>query len=301
MADAVVVGRAALQNKQAMKWQRECAEISRQKAKSQWWLGVRRRARTIIACAGAVYMVGAGYWVWRSGHIESTYDATIEWLYSLSRSVGFELETIRIEGINSLSVPYVVQALGVEVGDPILHYSIKDIKARIDALPEVRASKVERQLPDTLYIEITERKASALWQHKGDYKLIDLDGTVLLNQERDLNTRYVVMTGDDAPLHAQAFLDMIEKTPELKQRVDAATRIGDRRWDVTMHGGIIVKLPETNPEKAWEKFAKLEQDQQLLERAIQSIDMRIEDRLYLKMDAAEPSAEKPKKTTARDI
>lgn len=301
MADAVVVGRAALQNKHAMKWQRECAEISRQKAKMQRWHEFRRKLRVAAVLLGAGYLVAAVYWVWQSGRIEQAGDVLIDTMYEVSRRVGFEVETVRIEGISKLSVPYLAEHLGVTVGDPIFRHSIKDIQANLRALPEIRAARVERRLPDILFIEIVERSASAIWQHKGEYKLIDWDGTVLTNQQRDMGVRYVVLTGEDAPAHAQAFLDMIETTPDLKESVESAMRVGGRRWDVKMRHGLVVKLPEKQPEKAWHTFAKLNQQQQLLGRPIQSIDMRLEDRLFLKMEAAGAAAEKPKKLTARDI
>jgi len=301
MADAVVIGRAALQNKQAMKWQRECAEISRQKAKMQRWYGFRRKLRLAVIALGVGYGAAMMYWVWQSGRIAQAGEALVDSLYDVSRRVGFEVETVRIEGINKLSVPYLAQHLGVDVGDPIFRHSIKEIQANLKALPEIRSARVERRLPDTLFIEIVERTVSAIWQHQGEYKLIDWDGTVLANQQRDAAMRYIVMTGDDVPTHAQAFLDMLETTPELKDQVESAMRIGDRRWDVKMRSGLVIKLPEKQAEKAWLAFSKLNLQQQLLGRPIQSIDMRIEDRLFLKMDATSDTPEKPKKLTARDI
>jgi len=284
MADKKTMSRAANQNKQAMKWQLECVEISRLKAKQQWWGSFRRRVMALAAVTVIGYAGAASWWLIRSGQVTRAHESVNSWVYNVTRGAGFELDHIRIEGLNAVSPEYIYQAMQVAIGDPILPVSVGEIRTRIEALPEIRLVRVERALPDTLVIHVVEREASALWQNKGEYRLIDLDGTVLANQERNPAHKYVLLVGEDAPKHAEHFLSMIRNTPEMEDRVESAVRVGARRWDVHLTNGIVIKLPESNSEVAWKRFAEMAAHKGLLRRHVRSIDMRIEDRLFVQYD-----------------
>ena len=75
---------------------------------------------------------------------------------------------------------------------------------------------------------------------------------------------------------------MLAREPELHQRVDAAIRVGDRRWNIRMDNGIYIRLPEKNAIDAWNRFAKLERKHKLLKQDLVSIDLRIPDQLIVR-------------------
>jgi cell division protein FtsQ len=59
--------------------------------------------------------------------------------------------------------------------------------------------------------------------------------------------------------------------------------VADRRWDLRLANGVAVKLPENGEERALAELAALEQAYGLLERDIAAVDMRLEDRLVVKL------------------
>ena len=89
----------------------------------------------------------------------------------------------------------------------------------------------------------------------------------------------------DAPAHANALITILAREPDLKQRVNAAVRIGDRRWNIRMDNGVDVRLPENDPEAAWRRFARLEREHKLLKQDLLSIDLRIPDQLIVRTRA----------------
>lgn len=294
MGKAVIIGRAATaqQNRKAMKWQRECEQINKQKGKQRWWDSFRRRVKIISLLLVASYMLLGGWWMWHSGQIEKAYNVSRVWLLDKTVAAGFALKKVQMSGLKKLPAPVVMNAMGVSIGDPIVNISVSELKKRIEDIPEVRHARVERYFPDELVVAVTEREASVLWQHKGNHQLIDIDGTVLLNQQRAPNKRYMVLAGADVPEHAMEFLEMLDSAPHIKDKVIAATRVGSRRWDVTLNNHMLVKLPQDNAKEAWQKFAQMVVDKQLLDKAIQSIDMRIEDRLFIKVDPSSAGIDK---------
>ena len=74
-------------------------------------------------------------------------------------------------------------------------------RERIEALPWVSEATLRKLYPDTLEIEVTERKPFALWQRDGRLRLIEKGGRVITDQ---VDARYaalplVVGEGADAP------------------------------------------------------------------------------------------------------
>jgi cell division protein FtsQ len=70
-------------------------------------------------------------------------------------------------------------------------------------------------------------------------------------------------------------------------------RVGDRRWNVyldTFEGGTAIRLPEDDIAGAWTRLAVLERDHKILERDLEFIDLRLEDRLVVRVNK-DPAAE----------
>ena len=88
--------------------------------------------------------------------------------------------------------------------------------------------------------------------------------------------------GKNAPLRAIALINVLERQPELRKRVDAAVRVGDRRWNIRMNNGTYIHLPENNTVAAWNRYAKLERQYKLLSKDNLSIDLLIPGQLIIR-------------------
>ena len=63
----------------------------------------------------------------------------------------------------------------------------------------------------------------------------------------------------------------------------AYIRVADRRWDLRLENGVTIRLPETEPVEALAEIARMDREQGLLSRDIASVDMRLEDRIVIKL------------------
>jgi len=86
--------------------------------------------------------------------------------------------------------------------------------------------------------------------------------------------------------------------PELAKRVNAAVRVGGRRWNLKMDNGIEIQLPEQNPGAAWAQLAKLERSSNLLARNVETVDLRLPDRLVVRT-VPEPPKETRRRASRR--
>jgi len=107
-----------------------------------------------------------------------------------------------------------------------------------------------------------------------------------------------VMVGEDAPSHAASLLDMLATEPELAARVSAAIRVGDRRWNLRIDNAIDVLLPADAPVAAWAQLARLERSSAILKRDVQTVDVRLPDRLVLRVSPEVPK-EAPTSPTSK--
>jgi cell division protein FtsQ len=150
-------------------------------------------------------------------------------------------------------------------------------------------------------VVIQERQPFALWQQGSRYTLVDQGGTAIVAvPSADPSLRVIV--GPDAPANAAALFAEIDKVPELGSRVRAAVRIGARRWNVyfdSFENGIAVRLPEDNVPGAWTRLAGLERGYKILERDLEFIDLRLPDRLIVRI--RKDATEEPAKHLSRNL
>jgi cell division protein FtsQ len=94
---------------------------------------------------------------------------------------------------------------------------------------------------------------------------------------------------------------MLKAEPTLMPRVKASQWVSSRRWTIQLSGpsgDIEVYLPEGDPAAAWHELAQLESDQKLLDHKITMVDMRLADRLILRIPGGlEQPAKTPTKPT----
>ena len=80
----------------------------------------------------------------------------------------------------------------------------------------------------------------------------------------------------------------------VKDRLQLATRIEDRRWNLVFENGATVRLPaDKKMPAAVQRLATLQQRSELLERPVISIDLRDADRVFIKPVVQTASSDKP--------
>ena len=222
-------------------------------------------------------------------NFKAGFDST---MLDVSAAMGMKLDALTVEGRNMTAREDLLAALDVERGSPILSVDVAEARTAIEALPWVRSAKVERRLPDAVHVFIEERTPYALWQRAGRYTLVDQDGKAIVDVP-NADAALPLIVGPDAPQHAAKLFEALNADPALTGRVRAAVRVGERRWNIyldTFEGGITIRLPENDVAAAWSRLASLERDHKILERDLDFIDLRIADRLVVRIHK-DPSAE----------
>ena len=125
----------------------------------------------------------------------------------------------------------------------MLATDLDDVRAQLMALPWVADASVQRRLPDTLVIEVTERKPVALWQYNRQLAAVDLSGRVLTRGRLERWNDLPILIGPNANTRVREALELLAATP-LGRDVLAATLVGGRRWDLRFRSGEVLALPD---------------------------------------------------------
>jgi cell division protein FtsQ len=195
---------------------------------------------------------------------------------------GSRVRSVIIEGRGNTPESMLNAALEVKKGDPILSFSVAAARARIERLSWVGVATVERRLPGKILVSLQERRPFAVWQHEGRFVVIDRNGQVVSNEDAVQFDSLPLVVGAGASLAAPALIDALNDRPLLFARVLAATRVGQRRWDLELKGGTHIMLPEGAEAAALDRLERLQENYGLLDRSLQVIDLRLPDRLMLR-------------------
>jgi cell division protein FtsQ len=197
--------------------------------------------------------------------------------------LGLRVRSVLVEGRQKTPEPLLRAAIGVAPGDPILVYSLRAARARIETINWVQKATVERRLPGTILVSLIERHPFAIWQNQGKFSLIDRDGQLVTDSDvASFAGQLPLVVGAGAPAAAAPLIDLLAARPALQSRVTALVRIGGRRWNLQLKNGIEVMLPEGAEAQALARLDSLQTDHALLDRPLQAIDMRLPDRLVLR-------------------
>ena len=211
----------------------------------------------------------------------------INWAYiktaieQRAAEVGFKLETVKIHGRNHTTHEELLEALKLRNEEPILSIDLAEKRLQVEQLGWVKNAYLERILPHTLKLTIVERTPVALLQTNNGHQLIDNNGTIIVGAAPEAFSHLPVVSGEDAALRANHLIEILKTEPELYAEIWAIQHISKRRWNVHLKNGITIKLPEDGPGFAWSRLARFDHKNQIIQRDLAVIDMRLQDQILI--------------------
>lgn len=229
-----------------------------------------------------------GLGIVKGGHLQDFVTAVSDARNAMANSAGFRITSVVINGRKQLSQDEILAIGGVSGRSSLLFLDADDVRDKLKANPWIADATVLKLYPGQLLIEITERKAFALWQEAGRLSVIADDGALL---EPYVSRRFLslpLVVGKGAETQARDFLALLARYPQVNSVTKAAIYVGERRWNLRLKDGLDVRLPEQDVGNALAALSKLDKDDRLFSKDIVAIDMRLPDRLVVQLsdDAA---------------
>jgi len=220
---------------------------------------------------------------------------------AVANAVGFRISEVALAGDHQVSREEVLRRAGITGESSLLFLDAARTRDRLLTDPWIAQATVLKLYPSRLRIGIKERRPYALWQLDGQVSVIAADGTVLDSFVPQRFASLPLVVGRGAEHAAHAFLSLLSHYPDIARRVDALVLVADRRWNLQLKSGVEVLLPETAVETALQTLVDLDRDKKLLSRDITAVDLRLVDRVTVRLsDAAAAAREQALKAAEKN-
>jgi cell division protein FtsQ len=223
------------------------------------------------------------YGAWIGGQTSKLFGLFTGGVEHLAVAAGFGVKRVNVEGQLHATDADITAALNAGPDTMMLGFDTDSAKARLEAVPWIRHAQVMRFLPSTLQVVVEERTPYAVWQKDGQTYVIDDEGVVLARALRDAYRGLPLVVGEGAGKSASQLFAALAPYAVLKEKMLAAIRVGDRRWTLKLTSGLEIMLPDDNVDEALASLTKLEQRQGVLERDIAAVDLRLLDRITVRL------------------
>ncbi len=230
----------------------------------------------------AILGIWIGAWLWMSGGFVKAGGYLNDRLVSTTAGLGFEVETVAVEGRRYSSASALKAIVDMQKGTPLFSFDPAALKEKIEKLEWVKRATVERRLPSGVYIRLQEHTPLALWQKDSAFRLLNEEGGVIstsgLGRFKDL----MIVMGEEAPARAPALLADLNAESSIAPQITTAKWIDNRRWDLLTKSGVTIKLPEEDTGLALRILGKAEEEGHILSKDITSVDLREQGRIILR-------------------
>lgn len=245
------------------------------------------------ACVLTIMAASVGYGVAKGGHGADLLVQAHELCNSAANGAGLRISSVTLSGQSHLQRDDVLGLAGVYDGSSLLCLDAGSARTRLMDNPWIAEATVLKLYPGRLQIGITERAPAALWQKDGAVNVIAIDGKVLEPFGDPRFAALPLVVGEGADREAGELIALLGRNPSIRDTVKSSVLVAKRRWNLNLKNGIDVRLPEDNPDAALQRLAELVRSKNLLARDITAIDLRLPDRIVVRLsdDAAQARTE----------
>jgi len=187
---------------------------------------------------------------------------------------GFRLDNVRVKGASPLATGDILKAAGLYKGQPLADMDLDVIRQRIESVGWVHDVRVVRLLPDTLLIQVVERRQLAVWQSAGQRQVIDVRGAAIPEADPAQFAGLPLVVGAGADKAAAAILLELSRRPSVLSQVEALVRVDQRRWDLRLRSGGLIQLPALEDAAALRRLDELDRTSGLMRIGFERLDLR---------------------------
>lgn len=270
---------------------REPPLTRRDPAPSKWayrmhrlWLRpfIRRLARVglpifVITFAGGLYLADEG----RRGQLTGAVAALRD---EVKHRPEFMVSLLSVEGASPALAATVRQVLELPLPMSSLDLDLNAARQRVEMIDAVRAVSLRVQPGGVLQAIVQERDPVLVWRSPQGLILLDDTGHRIAAVDTRIDRADLpLVAGEGAEFAVPEALDLLLAAGPLQTRLRGLQRMGERRWDIVLDRDQRILLPETGAVAALERLLALDAAQQILDRDVAAVDLRLPDRPVLRL------------------
>jgi cell division protein FtsQ len=243
-----------------------------------------------VAASGLAILASLAYGAVKGDHIPHILAGLKDARDAIANTAGLRVTSVALAGNHHVSREEVLAAAGITADTALVFLDVDEVRQRLNSHPWIADATVLKLYPGELQIGIKEREPFALWQKDGRVSVIAEDGTVLEPYAESRMVRLPLVVGRGAQSKAKEFLALLDRYPAMRDFVHACVLVGERRWNLRLKNGIDVRLPEVDIAPALERLVALDRAKNLITRDIVAIDLRLADRVTVRLSDAAAQA-----------
>ena len=199
----------------------------------------------------------------------------------------FMVNAMAIDGASKGIAEDIREIMPIDFPTSSFDLDLGEIQARVSELAAVEKASVRVRPGGILQIAVVERDPVILWRTYDGLALVDREGYVTgPARARTLHPDLPLMAGEGADRQVGEAIQLYAAAGPLAARVRGLVRVGERRWDVVLDRGQRILLPEIGAVQALERVIALSEAQDLLERNLLVVDMRLAARPTIRLAEA---------------
>ncbi|MBN9506544.1 MAG: cell division protein FtsQ/DivIB [Altererythrobacter sp.] len=205
-------------------------------------------------------------------------------LAGAAAGAGYQVARVEVRGVERLNELKVYERVLGEQERAMPLVDLQALRASVMELSWVEDARVSRELPDTIVVDVVERKPHAVLKKPDRLVLIDHAGHELEPVSRAQAKGMLQISGPGARQQVEALATLLGAAPALKPQVAEAEWVGNRRWNLTFRTGQVLALPQGAERAAGAlmTFARIDGVNRLIGGKAVAFDMRNPDRFYLR-------------------
>ena len=244
---------------------------------------VSRRRGAGVAMSALLIAGSIAYGVARGGHGPAVAEGLADVRDAVANIAGFRIAAVALSGNRQITREEILATAGVTGRKSLFFFDVEAARAQLKTNPWIADASVLKLYPDRLQISITERRPFALWQVGGKVSVVADDGTVLEPYVARRFARLPFVVGRGAHIRAREFLAQLDRFPAVRDEVRAAILVAERRWNLRLKNGMDIRLPENDIAGALQRLVALDEAHGLLSRDIVAVDLRLADRVTVRL------------------
>jgi cell division protein FtsQ len=250
------------------------------------WL-LRKRPMMLLGLGLIILTLIAGLFV--SGTVGRTVRRVDNAFAAVGTNAGFGIGEVHLAGNVRTPPQSILAALGFEPGQSIFDADIQTARKKLMKLDWVAEADVQRRYPDAIYVRVVEKLPFALWKSPDGITVVERNGGLITRSDVAKFANLPLLAGDGAPQPAADIVDAVAQHRAVAARVKIYQRQSQRRWNLILDDGVVVKLPETGWQKELDTLESLIVDKSILERNLAEIDLRVPSYYFFVLKSGQTS------------
>ncbi len=210
--------------------------------------------------------------------------ALVDMRNAIEQRPEFMVNLMAVDGAGTSVASDIREIIPIDFPVSSFDLNLEDIRQTIVGLDPVKEASVRIRPGGILQIDVIERVPALVWRTRDAIELLDETGAhVGFIKARADFPDLPLIAGEGADQHVGEAAQIYAAGRPLGPRMRGLVRVGERRWDVVLDRDQRILLPVDDPVQALERVIELSEVDDMLERDVTVIDMRLAQRPTLRM------------------